>query len=127
MFVTPGLADHALVVEVDLEDAAQSREHHEHAVVERQRPARQAAARPARHPRHARLVAGAHDRGHLVAGARQHGRARHGRVLQQTVGLVGAKRVVLGDDVLVAADAPQLLDQLQLPTTIHERTLVLCR
>ena len=49
----------------------------------------------------------------------------HGRVLQQPVGLVGAKRVVLGDDVLVAADAPQLLDQL--PTTIHERTLVLCR
>jgi hypothetical protein len=32
---------------------------------------------------------------------------------------------VLCDDVLVAADAPQLLDQL--PTTIHERTLVLCR
>jgi glycolate oxidase len=35
------------------------------------------------------------------------------------------QRVVLGDDVLVATDAPQLLDQL--PTTIHERTLVLCR
>ena len=71
------------------------------------------------------VVAGAHDGGHLLAGAGQHGRARHGRVLQQPVGLVGSKRVVLGDDVLVAADAPQLLDQL--PTTIHERTLVLCR
>ena len=108
----PGLADDALVLEVDLEDAAQPREHDEHAVLERQRPARQAAARAARHPRHARRVAGAHDGGHLLAGAGQHGRARHGRVLQQPVGLVGAQRVVLGDDVLVAADAPQLLDQL---------------
>jgi hypothetical protein len=120
-----GLAHDALVLEVDLEDAAQPREHHEHAVLQRQRPAREAAARAARHPRHARRVAGAHDGGHLLAGAGQHGRARHGRVLQQPVGLVGSKRVVLGDDVLVATDAPQLLDQL--PTTIHERTLVLCR
>jgi hypothetical protein len=32
---------------------------------------------------------------------------------------------VIGDDVLVAADAPQLVDQPQ--TTIHDRMLVLCR
>jgi len=70
-------------------------------------------------------VARAHDGGHLLAGAREDGGLRDGGVLQQPVGLVGAKRVVLGDDVLVATDAPQLLDQL--PTTIHERTLVLCR
>jgi hypothetical protein len=63
----PGLAHHALVLEVDLEDAAQPRQDHEHAVLERQRPARQAAARAARHPRHARRVAGAHDGGHLLA------------------------------------------------------------
>jgi hypothetical protein len=97
----------------------------EHAVLDREGAARQAAARPAGDPGHAGLVAGADDGGHLIARAREHGHARHLRVLQQPVGLVGAQRVVLGDDVLVAADAPQLVDQPQ--TTIHDRMLVLCR
>jgi hypothetical protein len=121
----PRFAHDALIGQVDLEDAPQPREHDEHAVLQRQGAARQAAARSARHPRHAGLVAGTDDGGHLLARAREHGDAGDRRVLQQSVGLVGPQRMVLGDDVLVATDAPQLLDQAH--TTIQDRTDVLCR
>ena len=60
-----------------------------------------------------------------VGAAREHRDARLHRVLQEPVGLVGAQRVVLGDEVLIADDPPQVLYQRH--TTIHDNTLVLCR
>ena len=87
--------------------------------LDRQRAAGQAAARAARDPRHPRLVAGAHHRGDLGAVGGQDRGARHDAVLQQAVGLVGAQLVAVGEDVRLAADRAQALDQVLGRTFVH--------
>ncbi len=102
----------AAVLEVDLQDPLHPREDDQHAVLDRQRAAREARARPAGDPRHLDARAGGDDLPHLLGGAGQHGRGRRDVVLQQAVRLVGAQLVLVRVDPLVAEDPAQLRDQL---------------
>ena len=107
----PGLDQHALIVEVHLEDTAQPAERDQHAVLHRGGPAGKAGAGPARHPGDLRAVAGGDRRLDLLGGRRQYHGARGHGVLQQPVRLVGAQLVLVGDHVLGAHRSPQLVHQ----------------
>jgi hypothetical protein len=114
------LDDDALVVEVDLENAPHARKRDQQAVLDWQGPAGEPRAGASRHERHAGLVAGAHDRPHLLGRARHHYRTGRDRVLEQSVGLVGAQLVLVGEDVLRSAGGAQLVYQ---RTKVERRAL----
>ena len=79
---------------VDLQDAVEFREAEQHTVGERQRPARQSGARPARDHRHAARAAQAQHRLHLPDGIGQYHHERPTPVRRQTVALVGRQFLV---------------------------------
>ena len=103
-----GLDHHAPIGQLDLEHAAHAAEHDQHALGHRQRAAGQAGARAARHERHVRRVAGAHDVPNRLGARGQHDDARRDRVLQQAVGLVRAPLALAGHHAVLAAGAAQL-------------------
>ena len=98
-----GLDDDALVVGPDVDDAAQPRQHEQHAVGHRQRAAGQPGAGPARHEGHAGRGARPDRRHHVVAGAGQHHHAGAHAEVGQPVALVRPQLRRVGED-LVGAD-----------------------
>jgi hypothetical protein len=95
-----GLDDRPLVLPADLPDGPHPRQHDQHAVLARQRTARQPGARTPRDERDAVVVAGPDDRGHLLGGLREHDQRGGDLVVGQPVALVGAQPEVVVDDRL---------------------------
>ena len=105
-----GLRHHHAVVEVDLADAVELGHAEQHAVGERQRPARERGPGAARHDFDPLAVAIGQDAADLVGALRQHDHHRQRPVGGQAVGLVGAHRALGGDHALARHDRRERRD-----------------
>ncbi len=93
-----GLDHHALVGDVQLEDPPHAREHDQHAVGHRQRPAREPRARATGNERHLEVVADLDGALHLLRGLGQDDQAGDHPEGRQAVALVGPELIAFRDD-----------------------------
>jgi len=107
---------------VELQDAGEARQRQQHAARVRQRPARQAGTRTARHHRHAQLEAGAQHRDHLLLGGRQRHHQRQRPVGGQAVAFVGAQVLGVVHQRAGRQHAGQRRDH---PRLVHRRKIAL--
>src|SRR4029450_10280483 len=100
-----------LVLEVDLDDPPQPRQDDQDPLLVRKRASGETGARPPGDPWNPGLEARAHALSDLLGRAGEHDRAWRNPILEEPVGLVGPELVRMRDDMLVACDLTQSLDQ----------------